>query len=307
MRDMEEKIDIFISYSHRDSGIAKNLVSKLEEAGLRCFIAEKDIAAGELWESRIKKAIINAKRVFLLITPRSKNSLWVATEAGAAWALEKELIAGLMFVESNELIDVIRRHQARRVESQEEVQALVNELAPKTVTVSSKLTGQWVDPIDGDTVYFRQMGDRAVGFYDYGSGNRKVGIYRGVLDNSVFEYHWKWLERDLSGKGRMVVATKNIVRIDSVDFFAAVVVRSRHENYRCSSRKLIAQCVMPPTVHNDDVSRRLLEIVQPFQALAAAPVAIPGYPSPVKDACASDDNSQNSWPRFVSNDARSVR
>ena len=30
------------------------------------------------------------------------------------------------------------------------------------------------------------------------------------------------------------VATKNIVRIDSVDFFAELVVRSRHENYRPS-------------------------------------------------------------------------
>ena len=36
---MAEKYNIFFSYSHRDSGIARHLVSKLEEAGLRCFPA----------------------------------------------------------------------------------------------------------------------------------------------------------------------------------------------------------------------------------------------------------------------------
>ena len=35
---------------------------------------------------------------------------------------------------------------------------------------------------------------------------------------------------------------------------------------------------MPPIVRNDDVSHRLLEIVRPSQALAAARVAIQSYP-----------------------------
>ena len=64
---------------------------------------------------------------------------------------------------------------------------------------------------------------------------------------------------------------------------------------------------MPPTVHNDDVGHRLLEILLPFQALVAAPIAIQDYPSPATDAYASDDNNQNSWSRFVSDDARSIR
>ena len=48
---------------------------------------------------------------------------------------------------------------------------------------------------------------------------------------------------------------------------------------------------MPPTVHNDDVGRRIPEIVLPFQELAAAPIATQGYPFPATDACANDDNS----------------
>ena len=43
-----------------------------------------------------------------------------------------------------------------------------------------------------------------------------------------------------------VVVTKNIVRIDSVDFFADVVVRSRHENYRPSRPVRPARTVPNP-------------------------------------------------------------
>ena len=74
----------------------------------------------------------------------------------------------------------------------------------------------------------------------------------------------------------------------------------------CASRKLISHSIKPPTVRNDDVGHRLLEIVLPFQGLATAPIAIQDYPSPATDAYASDDNNQNSWSRFVSDDARST-
>lgn len=121
--------EVFFSYSHRDQGVATELVSMLEDAGLRCFHAHKDISAGDLWEPRIREALKAAKRVVLLITPRSKSSLWVAAEAGAAWALEKKLIACLMFVEASELIEPINRRQARRVETQEEKKDLVSEIA----------------------------------------------------------------------------------------------------------------------------------------------------------------------------------
>ncbi len=178
----EESIDLFISYSHKDGGVARDLIAKLEKVGLKCFIAEQDIRAGELWEPRIRKALTKAKKVLLILTPRSKNSLWVAAEAGAAWVLEKELIAGLLFVESDNLFDTIRRHQARRIESQDQVDSLIAELAPsnKTKEYSAELTGQWIDPVDGDMAYFRQIGNRVVGFYDYGSGSQKVGMYMGT-------------------------------------------------------------------------------------------------------------------------------
>jgi len=78
-------------------------------------------------------------------------------------------------------------------------------------------------------------------------------------------------------------------------------------NLHCPSRKLISRTVTPPTVRNDDVDHRLVEFTRPFQEQVAAPIATQDYPFPVTDACASNDNNQNSGSRFVSNDARSTR
>ena len=64
---------------------------------------------------------------------------------------------------------------------------------------------------------------------------------------------------------------------------------------------------MLPSAHNDDVSHRLLEIVRPSQTLAAAAVAIQGYPFLATGGYANDDNNQNSASGFVSDDASSAR
>ncbi len=200
---MGTKYDIFLSYSHRDSGIAKHVAENLEGAGLRCFMAELDIGAGELWEEKIRSTLQSVDRVLLLITPNSKNSLWVAAEAGAAWSLEKQLIAATMFVDASELIEPIKRHQARSIETPDQLQALVNELAPLREFATDRIGGQWIDPSDNDTVFFKQVGSRVVGFYDFGSEKNKVGVYLGTLENGILHYEWKWLNGQFNGKGQL--------------------------------------------------------------------------------------------------------
>ena len=39
--------DVFISYSHKDKPIAYGICAKLETVGVRCWIAPRDITAGE--------------------------------------------------------------------------------------------------------------------------------------------------------------------------------------------------------------------------------------------------------------------
>jgi hypothetical protein len=198
--------DIFVSYSHRDSQLAQSLYSKLTNAGLRCFMAEKDIAAADLWESRIRDALRSAQRILLLITPNSKDSHWVVAEAGAAWALGKQLVPALAYVDESKLITPIASHQARLVHTPEQIASLVSELSADGSIVHGNLTGQWRDPSDGDVAYFRQSGNRTVGFYNLGRGDRKLGVYRGHIHNRVVEYHWKWLDGAHQGYGQMTLS-----------------------------------------------------------------------------------------------------
>ena len=65
--------DIFISHSSKDKLIADGICANLEAAGLRCWIAPRDIAAGEDWPTAITTAISHS-RVMVLIFSASSNS-----------------------------------------------------------------------------------------------------------------------------------------------------------------------------------------------------------------------------------------
>jgi len=85
------EFDVFISYATGDSAIANELRDDLEQNGLKCFMAEKDIQVAAEWQNSIRGALHGSKRVLVLLTPRSVNRPWVLMETGAAWALRKPL------------------------------------------------------------------------------------------------------------------------------------------------------------------------------------------------------------------------
>ena len=122
------EFDVFISYAAGDSPIADELRNDLEKNGLKCFMAEKDIQVATEWQESIRTALVGSKRVLVLLTPRSISRPWVLMETGAAWALGKALIPALSHVAAKELLDPLRRYQARVIETTAQRQALVNEL-----------------------------------------------------------------------------------------------------------------------------------------------------------------------------------
>jgi hypothetical protein len=228
---MTSQYDIFISYSHNDSQLAKSLYSKFKATGLRCFLAEKDIAAAECWESKIRDALRASQRILLLITPNSKDSHWVVAEAGAAWALGKPLIPTLAYVSNGELIAPIASHQARSIHTPEEIESLVKELSIDGSIVHGNITGQWRDPSDGDIVYFQQSGNQAIGFYNLGRGDQKLGVYRGRIHNRVFDYHWKWLDGTYEGYGQMTLSPDG-ERLSGEWWFGKQKEKVEHVGYR---------------------------------------------------------------------------
>ena len=93
---MAASYDLFISYTQKDGEIAASLATQLHDAGVTCFMADRSILAAAEWEPTLRDALRSSKSVLLLMTPRSKASLWVAAEAGAAWVLQKELKARML-------------------------------------------------------------------------------------------------------------------------------------------------------------------------------------------------------------------
>ena len=66
--------DVFISYSHRDKTIADAVCFKLENRGIRCWYAPRDIVAGEEWASSIVAAIHSCRAMVLLFSDFSNVS-----------------------------------------------------------------------------------------------------------------------------------------------------------------------------------------------------------------------------------------
>ncbi len=72
--------DIFISHSSKDKLIADGICANLEAAGLRCWIAPRDISAGEEWPKAITNAIAKSRVMVLVFSANSNASSDVSRE-----------------------------------------------------------------------------------------------------------------------------------------------------------------------------------------------------------------------------------
>lgn len=84
--------DIFISYSSSDSKIAEKVCRLLEDRGMKCWIAPRDVVAGADYSHLIEKAILHAKVFVLLCSGKSMQSRWVKGELNVAFNEGKKII-----------------------------------------------------------------------------------------------------------------------------------------------------------------------------------------------------------------------
>ncbi len=81
-----KKRKVFISYSSEDSTLAGtigNLFKK--EVNVEKFLYEESIDPLSEWKPQIRNNINNCELLIVLMTPSSRNSVWVHFETGAAW------------------------------------------------------------------------------------------------------------------------------------------------------------------------------------------------------------------------------
>jgi hypothetical protein len=100
-----DEYDVFISYSHKDEAIAKEVANKIKAHNIRCFLASDEMIAGENFAEVIKSALNSAPEFWIIISKNSLQSEWVTTEWGGAWAMGKHIIPILWKCDSTGLPD----------------------------------------------------------------------------------------------------------------------------------------------------------------------------------------------------------
>ena len=84
--------DVFISYSHKDVLVADAICHKLEEQGVRCWYAPRNIQPGAEWAEAIIEALEQCEVLVLVFTDYSNSSQQVLREVDAAITAGKAII-----------------------------------------------------------------------------------------------------------------------------------------------------------------------------------------------------------------------
>lgn len=86
------EIDVFISYSTKNVEAAKAVCHALEENGIRCWIAPRDIPPGMNYGDLIDTAIISSKVFLLVYSSDSLESQWCNGELNVAFTEGKTIV-----------------------------------------------------------------------------------------------------------------------------------------------------------------------------------------------------------------------
>jgi len=84
--------DVFISYQHQDKAIADAACAKLEDGGVRCWIAPRDVPPGAEWAASIVEAIDQCRVLVLIFSTHANRSKQVHREAQRAFDGEKPVV-----------------------------------------------------------------------------------------------------------------------------------------------------------------------------------------------------------------------
>jgi TolB-like protein len=84
---------LFISYASADRPVAEELTGYLEQRGIRCWIAPRDVPPGALYADAIVRAINEARALVLILSHDSTGSSHVGKELERASSKRKAIIA----------------------------------------------------------------------------------------------------------------------------------------------------------------------------------------------------------------------
>jgi TolB-like protein len=85
--------DVFVSYASQDAAVANAVVEQLEQHGIQCWIAPRDVKPGAQYADAIVRAINEAKTLVLVLSHSAVGSSHVGREIERAASKHKQIIA----------------------------------------------------------------------------------------------------------------------------------------------------------------------------------------------------------------------
>jgi hypothetical protein len=86
-------LSAFISHAKGDAKKAQEIAASLEERGLKCWIAPRDVRAGRSYGDEIITGIENSRSFVLVLSRASNDSAFVAREVERAVSKKKPIFA----------------------------------------------------------------------------------------------------------------------------------------------------------------------------------------------------------------------
>jgi eukaryotic-like serine/threonine-protein kinase len=84
--------DVFVSHASEDHAIAGQVCDLLEQRGLRCWIAPRDVGAGVEWDEAILDAIEKSRAYLLILSAQANKSSFVKNELNRAFSSGKSIV-----------------------------------------------------------------------------------------------------------------------------------------------------------------------------------------------------------------------
>jgi hypothetical protein len=84
--------DVFISHALRDKDFATAICEKLESSQVKCWIAGRDISAGDEWSEAIRKAIGSSLVVVLVLSENANSATHIEREIAHAYYAKRVIL-----------------------------------------------------------------------------------------------------------------------------------------------------------------------------------------------------------------------
>lgn len=102
---------VFISASHKDRDLARDLEHRLRDAGVPVIYSELTLSAGSNYEKDFMNLLRSADEIIVILSSNSVDNFWTMYEIGAASSLRKKVTPVVVGLEDKELPSVIKQLQ----------------------------------------------------------------------------------------------------------------------------------------------------------------------------------------------------